>query len=144
MNRAARDAVVSDPEILGGTPVLRGTRVPVHDVAASVAAGLPLDRILAAYPSLDADKIALATIYGQACPVSTRTPVSQELPKGIVMIADRRAPRRRTVGIRNRVAPAWIWRGSSTQFEQDLRISGGQPLRPGSRRPRQFEGPLRS
>ena len=98
MNRAARDAVVSDPEILGGAPVLRGTRVPVHDVAACVAAGLPLDRILAAYPSLDAEKIALAAIYGQACPASARASVSDELPKGSVVVAGRRAPRRRTGG----------------------------------------------
>ena len=49
---AAREAVVSDPEILGGTPVLRGTRVPAYDVAASVEAGISTDRILAAYPWL--------------------------------------------------------------------------------------------
>ena len=36
----ARNVVVSDPEILGGAPVIRGTRAPVHDVAACVAAGL--------------------------------------------------------------------------------------------------------
>ena len=30
----ARQMVVEDPEILSGTPVIRGTRVPVHDVAA--------------------------------------------------------------------------------------------------------------
>ena len=47
---AAREIVVSDPDVLGGAPVVRGTRVPVYDVAASVAAGLPMDRILAAYP----------------------------------------------------------------------------------------------
>ncbi|MFZ0501057.1 MAG: DUF433 domain-containing protein [Steroidobacteraceae bacterium] len=98
MDRVARDAVVSHPEILGGAPVLRGTRVPVHDVAASVAAGLPLDRILAAYPSLDADKIALATIYAQSCPARGLARISDELSKGVVIIADRRAPRRRTAG----------------------------------------------
>jgi uncharacterized protein (DUF433 family) len=53
---AARDLVVADPNILGGSPIIRGTRIPVYDVAASVAAGVPTDRILAAYPSLDADK----------------------------------------------------------------------------------------
>ncbi len=31
---AAREAVVSDPEILGGTPVLRGTRVPAYERSA--------------------------------------------------------------------------------------------------------------
>ena len=49
--RAARAMVVEDPEILGGTPVIKGTRAPVYDVAASVAAGLPLDRIARAYPA---------------------------------------------------------------------------------------------
>lgn len=38
---AAREIVISDPDVLGGAPVVRGTRVPVHDVVASVAAGHP-------------------------------------------------------------------------------------------------------
>lgn len=96
--RAARDAVVSDPEVLGGTPVLRGTRVPVHDVAASVAAGLPMDRILAAYPSLDADKVDLAAIYAEANPVRGRPRNNEELPRDARMVADRRVPRRRPAG----------------------------------------------
>jgi len=95
---AARDAVVSDPEVLGGAPVLRGTRVPVHDVAASIAAGLPMERILAAYPSLDADKVELATIYAEANPTRGRPRNSEELPAGAVIVADRRTPRRRTAG----------------------------------------------
>jgi uncharacterized protein (DUF433 family) len=47
---AARDLVESSPELLGGTPVTRGTRVPIHSVAASLAAGIPIERILRAYP----------------------------------------------------------------------------------------------
>jgi hypothetical protein len=38
----ARDLVVKDPNILSGTLVIRNTRIPVHDVAASVTAGLPM------------------------------------------------------------------------------------------------------
>jgi uncharacterized protein (DUF433 family) len=98
VDRAAQDAVVSDPEILGGVPVLRGTRVPVHDVAASVAAGLPLDRILAAYLSLDADQIELATIYAEANPMRGRLWITGELPEGGKIIAHRRVPRRRQAG----------------------------------------------
>jgi uncharacterized protein (DUF433 family) len=64
----AREMVVSDPEILGGTPVLRGTRVPVYDVAASVAAGIPTKRILSAYPSLKPEQVELATMYSEANP----------------------------------------------------------------------------
>ena len=100
MNRNAQDAVVSDPEILRGAPVLPGTRVPVHDVAASVAAGFPLDRILAAYPSLDADKIALAVIYAQTfpAPAPAVARISDELPQSGKIIAHRRVPRRRRAG----------------------------------------------
>ena len=37
--RRARRLVVSDPEIMGGEPVFRGTRVPVHMIAGLVAQG---------------------------------------------------------------------------------------------------------
>lgn len=95
---AAREMVVSDPDVLGGAPVVRGTRVPVHDVAASVAAGLKMDRILAAYPSLDSDKVELAAIYAEANPTRGRPRASDELPKGATIVADRRVPRRRKAG----------------------------------------------
>jgi uncharacterized protein (DUF433 family) len=90
---AARELVVSDPDILGGTPVVGGTRVPVCDVAASLAAGLPMDRILAAYPSLDAGKVELAAIYAEANPARGRPRSSGALPKRAVIVADRRIPR---------------------------------------------------
>ena len=95
---AARDMVVSDPGVLGGTPVVRGTRVPVHDVAASVATGFPTERILAAYPSLDANKVELAAIYAEANPARGRPRTSDELPKSAAVVADRRVPRRRKAG----------------------------------------------
>lgn len=95
---AARETVVSDPDVLRGAPVVRGTRVPVHDVAASVAAGLPIDRILAAYPSLDVDKIDLAAIYAEANPARGRPRASDERLKGAVVVAERRVPRRRKAG----------------------------------------------
>jgi len=95
---AAREMVVSDPEVLGGAPVVRGTRVLVHDVAASVAADLPTDRILAAYPFLDVDKIELAAIYAEANPARGRPRTGDELPKGAVVVADRQVPRRRKAG----------------------------------------------
>jgi uncharacterized protein (DUF433 family) len=93
--RAARDRVVSDPDVLGGAPVLRGTRVPVHDVAASVAAGFPTDRILAAYPSLSDEDVRHATIYAEANPARGRPRASHEFPRDAVIVADRRADRRK-------------------------------------------------
>ena len=91
---AARDLVIFDPEILGGAPVVRGTRIPVHDVAASIAAGLSTERILAAYPSLDANKLELAALYAEATPARGRPRSSNVLPTSAVVIADRRIARR--------------------------------------------------
>ncbi|WP_244464280.1 DUF433 domain-containing protein [Bradyrhizobium japonicum] len=64
----ARTAVTEDPEILGGTPVIKGTRVPVYDVAASAAAGVPMRRLQETYPSLTRELIELAILYAKATP----------------------------------------------------------------------------
>jgi uncharacterized protein (DUF433 family) len=95
---AAEKLVSSSPEILSGTPVIKGTRIPIHDVAASVAAGLPKKRILAAYPSLDSDKIDLAALYASANPVRGRPAGTATLPTGSVILADRRIRRPRKAG----------------------------------------------
>ena len=95
---AARAVVVSDPEILGGTPVLRGTRVPVYDVAACVTAGDSMQDILEAYPSINADKIGLAAIFAEANPVRGRPRAFKELPEGAILIEEGWIPRRRKAG----------------------------------------------
>jgi uncharacterized protein (DUF433 family) len=69
---AARQMVVEDPGILGGMPVIKGTRVPVHDVAASANAGLPIDRLKDAYPNLDERQFELAILYAKAIPARGR------------------------------------------------------------------------
>ncbi|MBB6305569.1 uncharacterized protein (DUF433 family) [Rhizobium leucaenae] len=95
---AAREAVTSSPDILGGTAVIRGTRIPVYDIAASVAAGHSTERILETWPSLDREKIRLATIYAEANPLRGRPRVLGDLPEGTVIVTDRRVPRRRKAG----------------------------------------------
>ena len=89
--RAAQKAVVSDPEILSGTVVLRGTRVPVYDVAASVAAGVPMAQILRAYPSLTREQVELTAIYAEANPLRGRPRQRPTLPSGARMISRRTA-----------------------------------------------------
>ena len=49
--------IVSDPEILGGNPVVGGTRVPVENVLAAVHAGQSRFEIFRHYPSLPPDAI---------------------------------------------------------------------------------------
>lgn len=47
----------SNPHVCGGEPVLRGTRVTVRTVLASLAEGLAVDEILKEYPALTADAV---------------------------------------------------------------------------------------
>lgn len=86
----ARKIVVSDPEILSGTPVIKGTRVPVYDVAASVAAGISVDRILSSYPSLKCEQVELAALFAQANPLRGRPPQRIVAPPGTTVITKRR------------------------------------------------------
>jgi len=44
--------VTTDPEILGGTAVFTGTRVPVAVLFENLADGLSLEEILESYPTL--------------------------------------------------------------------------------------------
>lgn len=85
----ARAQVVSDPEILGGASVIRGTRVPVYDVAASVVAGIPMERILSSYPSLRQEQVELAALYAEANPQRGR-PRQRPVPAGAVVLSRRR------------------------------------------------------
>ena len=70
--RRARSLAVSDPEILGGEPVFRGTRVPVHLIATLVERGSMEVEILEAYPRLTSEMIRLAPAYAQAYPLRGR------------------------------------------------------------------------
>ncbi len=68
----ARGIVSSTPEVLGGTPVFKGTRIPVHDVADMLANGDRPAAIIKAFPQLDADRVRLASIYAMAYPARGR------------------------------------------------------------------------
>lgn len=50
MERAS--IIVRDPEILGGTPCFRGTRVPVDSLIDYLEAGDTLDEFLDSFPSV--------------------------------------------------------------------------------------------
>ena len=67
--RRARRLVVSDSEILGGDPVFRGTRVPVHLIAELVAHGSKPAELIEGYPRLTAEMIRLAPVYAAAYPL---------------------------------------------------------------------------
>jgi uncharacterized protein (DUF433 family) len=70
--RRARRLVVTDPEILAGDPVFRGTRVPVHLIAELAAQGSKPAELVEGYPRLTAEMIRLAPVYAAAYPLRGR------------------------------------------------------------------------
>ncbi len=60
------DLIVSDPDLLGGEPCFRGTRVPVATLFDNLADGVGFEEILAEWPSLNrADVVAVLALAGQ-------------------------------------------------------------------------------
>jgi uncharacterized protein (DUF433 family) len=70
--RRARNLVVSDPEIMGGDPVFRGTRVPIRLITTLAGQGETEADLVKAYPRLTAEMIQLATLYAAAYPLRGR------------------------------------------------------------------------
>jgi uncharacterized protein (DUF433 family) len=64
----AENMIVSDPGIMRGTPVYRGTGIPVVLIADMLNQGAKTEEILDGYPALDQEKIELAPLYVQAFP----------------------------------------------------------------------------
>jgi uncharacterized protein (DUF433 family) len=61
-----------NPDVMGGRPVFRGTRIPVEILFQNLADGLSLDEILDAYPTLNRED-AIAAIE-MACDTVTAHP----------------------------------------------------------------------
>jgi uncharacterized protein (DUF433 family) len=60
------DRIVSDPAILGGKPIVRGTRISVEFILELIASGATRDDILKKYPHLSAADIEQALGYAAA------------------------------------------------------------------------------
>jgi uncharacterized protein (DUF433 family) len=60
------ERIVRDPQICGGEPVFRGTRVTLRTVLASLAAGDSVDEILADFPTIKAEDVRAAIAFAAA------------------------------------------------------------------------------
>jgi uncharacterized protein (DUF433 family) len=60
------DKIVRDPQICGGEPAFRGTRVTLRTVLASLAAGDSIEGILADFPALSAEHVRAAIAFAAA------------------------------------------------------------------------------
>jgi uncharacterized protein (DUF433 family) len=65
------DVIIKDPEILGGTPVFKGTRVPFQTLLDYLEGGETLDEFLDDFPTVTREaaiaalELAKSTLVGQ-------------------------------------------------------------------------------
>jgi uncharacterized protein (DUF433 family) len=55
--------IVSDPEIFGGKPCIRGTRISVDYLLELMASGATIDAIIASYPQLTREDASSAVQF---------------------------------------------------------------------------------
>jgi uncharacterized protein (DUF433 family) len=60
--------ILEDPEIMGGTPCIRGTRITVYAVAARLADGETVAELLDGYPDLTQVHVQAALDYAARVP----------------------------------------------------------------------------
>ena len=58
--------IVRNPQVNGGEPTLRGTRVTVRTVLASLAEGAWIDEILADFPTLSEEQVRAVVAFAAA------------------------------------------------------------------------------
>lgn len=63
-------AIISDPEVMDGLPVIRGTRIPVYLILELLEAGLTIEQIRVEYPHLSREQVQAAARY--ACELASR------------------------------------------------------------------------
>ena len=71
-SKAREDHIVTDPEIMGGTPVLRGTRMTVYSVLGRLEGGDCVEDILDDNPHLSREAIETAALYARTHPLVGR------------------------------------------------------------------------
>ena len=59
---AWRQRIVCDPDLHGGEPCIRGTRIPVSILVASLA-DMSVEQLLVAYPQLTREDVHAALFY---------------------------------------------------------------------------------
>jgi len=61
-----RERITSDPAVMVGKPVIRGTRIPVERIVGHLAQNPDLDDLFGAYPELTLEDVKAALAYAQA------------------------------------------------------------------------------
>jgi uncharacterized protein (DUF433 family) len=72
--QAYKDRITTNPDVMVGKPVVKGTRIPVELVVAHLANNPDLNDLFAAYPDLTLDDVKACLQYAQHAIAEKRTP----------------------------------------------------------------------
>ena len=72
--------ITSDPGIMAGLPIIRGTRIPVHSVEGRVRAGDSLDDIIAENHDVPREAFEAALLFAKTHPLAGRPGVFVKVP----------------------------------------------------------------
>src|SRR5438270_5681259 len=61
-----QDRIVSIPGVVGGKPVVKGTRIPVEIVLQHLASDLSLETLFADYPHLTKEDVQACLVYAES------------------------------------------------------------------------------
>lgn len=68
--------IEEDQEVLGGTPVIKGTRINVHSIRGRIKGGDTFEELIEEYPYIPPEAFKVAVIYAKSHPLFGR-------PKGL-------------------------------------------------------------
>lgn len=72
--RLRNELIESDPDVAGGEPVIRGSRVPVRGLARQIELGETLRVLREDYPHLPEEAFEIAPVWARANPRTGRPP----------------------------------------------------------------------
>ncbi len=75
-----RSVIATDPDVMGGTPVFRGTRVPVQTLLDDVEAGDSTDDFLKGFPTVSRKQV-IAELSGGAAHALTAGGATASVPR---------------------------------------------------------------
>lgn len=71
MNENLKNNIHSDPEIMGGTPVFVGTRVPLQNLIDSLEGGESIEEFLEAFPTVKREQVIAVIEAGKIMMLET-------------------------------------------------------------------------
>ena len=79
------ERITYDPNILGGKPIIKGTRISVQFILELLGAEMSIDEILTEYPHLQREDILAALDYAAKTIANEEIIIPSELPEATVV-----------------------------------------------------------